>query len=143
MRLIKFIPEHAKELVYEDKLSIGTMRPEHDWEHHMEREALHDAWTGIENGHIIAAAGFIPMWNGVAECWFIGSDRIQRKLKTVVKTTLSIMEKMPYSRMHANVRANWKEAIPFAEFLGFEKEGVMKKFGPEGSDYLVMGRIKK
>ena len=45
--------------------------------------------------------------------------------------------------MHANVKADWMEAIRFAEFLGFEKEGLMKKFGPEGSDYLVMGRIKK
>jgi hypothetical protein len=35
------------------------------------------------------------------------------------------------------------QAIRFAEFLGFEKEGLMKKFGPEGSDYIVMGRIKK
>ena len=143
MRIIKFIPEHAKESVVENKLSFGTQSPDHDWEHHMERAALHDAWTGIENGHIIAAAGFIPMWDGVAECWFIGSDRIQTRIKSVVKTTKDIMSKAPYARMHANVKADWMQAIRFAEFLGFKKEGLMKKFGPEGADYIVMGRIKK
>ena len=143
MRLIKFIPDHASVLVFDDKLSVGTMKPEHDWEQHMERAAQHDAFTGVENGHIIGAAGFIPMWDGVAECWFIGSDRIQTRLKTVIKTTKDIIGKMPYTRMHANVKADWAEAIRFAQFLGFKKEGLMKKFGPEGADYFVMGRIKK
>jgi len=108
----------------------------------MERAAQHDAWTGIVNGHIIAAAGFIPMWDGVAECWFIGSDRIQTRIKSVLKTTKQIINEVSYKRLHSNVRADWMKAIRFAEVLGFEKEGLMKKFGPEGSDYLVMGKVK-
>ncbi|BAQ86544.1 putative acetyltransferase [uncultured Mediterranean phage uvMED] len=142
MRLIKFIPEHAKELVLEGKLSVGTMTPEHNWEHYIQRAADHDSWTIVEHGHIICSGGFIDMWEGVAEVWFIGSDKIQTKVKFVVETTKDIMNKSPYTRIHASVKADWKKAVRFASFLGFKKEGLMKKFGPEGADYLIMGKVK-
>ena len=38
-------------------------------------------------------------------------------------------------RVQANVRADWPLAIRFARFIGMEREGLMKKFGPEQADY--------
>jgi len=33
------------------------------------------------------------------------------------------------------------EAIRFARWMGFEDEGIMYKFGPDGSDYYRMARV--
>ena len=44
-------------------------------------------------------------------------------------------------RIQAAVRADWPEAQRFAEFLGLENEGLMRKYGPDGSDYFRFAKV--
>ena len=37
--------------------------------------------------------------------------------------------------LQAIVRSDFKDAHKLAKFLGFESEGLMRKYGPDGSDY--------
>jgi len=146
MRIIKFIPEHAEDIIQNTKLSLGTLYPKHDWKDHINKVAGYDAWTGLDSGHIIGCAGIFPMWEGVGEAWFIGADRIKAHslstIKFIKKVFKDKQDEGEYVRLQANVRADWPKAIKFAELVGFKKEGYMKKFGPDGLDYLIMGRIR-
>jgi hypothetical protein len=146
MKIVPFIPEHAADIIHNKKLSLGTLYPKHEWKDHMQKAAHFDGWTGLDNGHIVGCAGIIPLWEGVGEAWFIGADRIQKHTLSAVRFVKQVFKDKQdngdYIRLHANVRADWPEAIKFAKLVGFHKEGYMKKFGPDGLDYLVMGRIK-
>ena len=44
-------------------------------------------------------------------------------------------------RVQASVHAEDHQAVRFARWMGFENEGLMKKYGPDGSDYYRMARI--
>jgi len=44
-------------------------------------------------------------------------------------------------RIQTNVKADFKLGHRFAEWLGFEKEGLMKYYGPDGSNYIRYARI--
>ena len=46
-----------------------------------------------------------------------------------------------YHRIQASVRADFKAGVRFAEFLGFQAEGVMRKFDVAKTDYIRMARI--
>jgi RimJ/RimL family protein N-acetyltransferase len=44
-------------------------------------------------------------------------------------------------RIQASVHTNDQQAIRYVEWLGFENEGLMKKYGPDGSDYYRFARV--
>jgi len=89
--------------------------------------------------NIIGSGGFVPIWEGVYEAWLIGSDRLENHVFAVVKTCKAkintlICEKKA-TRIQAAVSAQWVEANRFARFLGFQNEGLMRKYGPDKEDY--------
>jgi RimJ/RimL family protein N-acetyltransferase len=44
-------------------------------------------------------------------------------------------------RLQTSVKADSKLALRFAEWLGLKQEGLMKNYGPDGSDYYRYARI--
>lgn len=45
-------------------------------------------------------------------------------------------------RTQVTIRAGYPFLIKWIELLGFEREGLMRKFGPEGDDYYLYARVK-
>jgi RimJ/RimL family protein N-acetyltransferase len=52
-----------------------------------------------------------------------------------------VQEDTDLQRIQASVHTRDKQAIRYVEWLGFENEGLMKKFGPDGSDYYRFARV--
>lgn len=44
-------------------------------------------------------------------------------------------------RLQAYIRSTEPAYIRWAESFGFVKEGVLRKYGPEGVDYLMMAKV--
>ena len=44
-------------------------------------------------------------------------------------------------RLQTAVRTDWPQAQRFAQFFGLENEGLMKKYGPDGTDYFRYSRV--
>jgi len=97
------------------------------------------AFSGIENGHVIASAGVYPMWDGVGEGWFIAADKLEKKHFGVVRELKNglhqIAKEHQLHRIQAAVRSDWEKAIRLARFLGMEHEGRMRKYSSDGADY--------
>ena len=45
-------------------------------------------------------------------------------------------------RLQASVCSNDKKAVRFIKWLKFTEEGIMKKFGPDGVDYIRYAWVK-
>ena len=52
-----------------------------------------------------------------------------------------MQEEYKYQRIQASISVKDAKAKRFAEWLGFENEGIMKKYGPDGSDYYRYARV--
>ena len=52
-----------------------------------------------------------------------------------------VIEENKLTRVQASVHVDDKQAVRYVEWLGFENEGLMKKFGPDGSDYYRFARV--
>ena len=105
------------------------------------------AYTLLDNNVPICSGGIIPTWLGNAQGWAISSKRI---FKNKIKASRLIKKRMDLLcvnnkiwRLQTAVKADFKIGIRFAEFLGFNKEGLMVGYGPDKTDYYLMARIYK
>ena len=104
-----------------------------------------DGYTLLDGDEVLACAGVSTMWNGVAEGWIVLSKYAIKHRVSVARYTEQlfdgIMKDNSLWRIQASVHTTDEKAIRFAQWLGFEYEGVMKKFGPDGSDYFRYARV--
>ena len=105
------------------------------------------AYTLLDNNVPICSGGIIPTWLGNAQGWVLSSKRIFRnKIKAarlIKERTDLLCANNKIWRLQTAVKADFKIGIRFAEFLGFNKEGLMVGYGPDKTDYYLMARIYK
>ena len=105
------------------------------------------AYTLLDNNVPICSGGVIPTWLGNAQGWVISSKRIFRnkiKASRLIKERTDLLcANNKIWRLQTAVKADFKIGIRFAEFLGFNKEGLMVGYGPDKTDYYLMARIYK
>ena len=103
------------------------------------------AFTLLDNNVPICSGGIIPTWLGNAQGWVISSKRIFRnkvKASRLIKQRTDLLcANNKIWRLQTAVKADFKIGIRFAEFLGFNKEGLMVGYGPDKTDYYLMARI--
>ena len=105
------------------------------------------AFTLLDDNVPICSGGVVPTWLGNAQGWVISSKRIFRnkvKASRLIKERTDLLcANNKIWRLQTAVKANFKIGIRFAEFLGFNKEGLMVGYGPDKTDYYLMARIYK
>lgn len=101
-------------------------------------------WT--EDGTVIACAGVAcGAWKGFGEYWLVPSVHVKHFPKAVFKTAVEFIEdtidKLGLYRVQAVIMANNPAHVRWIEALGFEREGLMKKFGPMKEDKFLYARV--
>lgn len=108
-------------------------------------EQDHLAFTGLADNKPIFAAGMKMIWGQVAEGWVIAtSDMWKYPLgvaKAIKKDFARVAKENNIVRVQTAIRKDFKEGQRFAEWLGLEREGLMKKWGFDGSDQYLYARI--
>ena len=108
-------------------------------------EQDHLAFTGMVNDKPIFAAGMKMIWGQVAEGWVIATDQMWKHpiaiSKAIKKDFARVAKEHNIKRVQSGIRKDFKEGIRFAEWLGLEREGLMKNWGFDGSDQYLYARI--
>ena len=146
MIIVDFEADHAKEL-YGGDLNNDKNRPPIMISQFVNDVVVKNlAFTGILNGKIVASGGIYPMWDGVGEAWFIGSNSILNHpiliTKTIKKYLKDLMDLNNFHRVQAFVREDWNEAQRWIKVLGMKKEGTAHKFCAHGINYNLYAKVK-
>ena len=108
-------------------------------------EQDHLAFTGMVNDKPIFAAGMKMIWGQVAEGWVIATSEMWNHplgvAKAIKKDFARVAKEHNIKRVQTGIRKDFKEGIRFAEWLGLEREGLMKNWGFDGSDQYLYARI--
>ena len=109
----------------------------------LEQENL--AFTGMIDGKPIFAAGMKIIWKGVAEGWVLATkDTLDHPLlvaRAIKKGFAKTAKENNINRVQSAIRADYTIGLKFAKWLGLEEEGLMKKFGFDGSDQYMYARL--
>ena len=102
-------------------------------------------YTLFEEDVVLGIGGVHNIWNGVGEAWLLLGKEAFARPKTVARHTVNMFDHMQeeynYQRIQASIAVTDAKAKRFAEWLGFQNEGIMRKYGPDGSDYFRYARV--
>ena len=92
----------------------------------------------------IVSGGIVPLWPGVAEGWALSSKHI---FDYKIKAASLIKKRMDYLcvnnkiiRLQTAVKEEFLTGVRFAQWLGLEKEGLMKYYGLDQTNYWRMAK---
>jgi len=95
---------------------------------------------------LVASGGVIPLWKGVGEAWVVTSELVKTYPIMFAKTTwrklYEIINSNGIERVQTTIHKNHITSQRWAERMGFENEGLMKKF-LGGEDYYRYALIKE
>lgn len=140
----RFRPEHFTEArpILEHQHMMGLV----DSEHTARTLAKFPASTArTSEGEIIACGGVVILWRGVGEAWGLTTKHVDRYRIFYYKNTKLLIESIAQSfnlhRVQATVPVGHEPAARFIMRMGFAREGLLRKFGPDGSDFIMFGRL--
>jgi L-amino acid N-acyltransferase YncA len=103
---------------------------------------LDNQWAGLnENGDVVVIYGVIEKWRGSAIITSIMSELTGKYMLSLVREAIKTIEELPYTRLEAQVVADYKEGCRLMEVLGFEKGGLLRKYDQYGRDCYIYSRV--
>ena len=94
--------------------------------------------TGWLEGRLVAAAGVVPLWQGVGQGWVLVDKTNTEKLalcRAMRRGMRDIVANGPFHRVQADVKTSYKQGQKFLKMLGFVYEGPLWAFTSDGEDY--------
>jgi len=95
---------------------------------------------------VVACAGVSMFWEGVGQMWMRVGDLAARYPHALAKRSMSFVRMaestLELRRLQAVVMAENEVARRFICWLGFQAEGLLRGYGPEGGDYIMFARVR-
>lgn len=102
------------------------------------------AITALLNGRPVAVFGTVKIWQGVGEMWMICEERLREHKNYFTRAAIAYRDYTVIAgnlhRLQITVRCADLRAVRWALFIGFEIDGMMKRYGPDQSDFYMMSR---
>jgi len=133
IKVITYQPEHLEKLDLQDSQKSESSPVIHG-----------QAITFMKDETVLAIVGGFMFGTQVLQGWALISSRVSSNRfgfhKTVKMFIPYIMERLGVQRLQISVLCGNMVAWKWARSLGFECEGIMRKYGPEGADYWLFAR---
>lgn len=140
-KLIDFDPDHLNKLPVRD---IDALFIRENSATLMKRLPKGLTFTGTYDDQIFAMFGLVPYWKGCYECWLIPASDLDTHKMKMHRTSLRFFEYtakiLRANRYQCYVYSSNYPAIRWIEMMLFQREGLMKKFGPNQEDFLLYAR---
>lgn len=98
-------------------------------------------------GYRVACIGGVArLWDGLGEVWMVPSPLAREYplalTKAAWRTIDYAMTALELRRAQCFCKTSDSRAIRWAQALGFKREGTLRKYGADGSDYEVMAIVR-
>lgn len=146
LHIIAFEPEHLGQMLprkFEAAEMAYVGDPELYTRAYLQRGP---AWTGIVRDQIMGCAGVCLLWRGVGEAWMVTTELVARCPlafhRAIAGRLDEVMMSMNLWRLQAAIHAEHEVSRRWVQRLGFEEEGIMQRYGPDGKDYVRFARVR-
>jgi hypothetical protein len=102
------------------------------------------SWTLVQDGAEVAIGGMRELWANVAFGWLqYGAAPISAAGKfALARAAFRAVRGQTWRRLQCSVDVGDDAALDFAIRLGFEAEGVLRAYAPDGADHLALAIIR-
>ena len=117
-----------------------------DYEQHLRLfQSEPHSYTAILRGKVVASFGVHNMWPGAGEGWLLAGKQVNSYPITLTRMTRRYLDiaarDLLLRRLQITCNTKDELAVRWAIALKFDREGLLRKYGPDGSDYVMFSRI--
>ena len=98
-------------------------------------------WAALLHGKTIACAGILEFWANRGQGWALFSEAALANFTAIHRFTRGVLREQPFARVEIFVDQHHAAAIRWAERLGFEREGLMRRFTTDGRDCFLYAKV--
>jgi hypothetical protein len=135
IEIIPFKPEHLEQIDLKENYNRADCP----------KTVVHTAFTLMDGETILAIMGGFPFVPGVVHFWAWIGKGVRRKPIAFQKKCLEVIEWYEKNekprRIQWEVRADYEVGCRWAESLGLRREGLLRKWAPDGSDCYLYARV--
>ncbi len=140
MMIVAFQPAHLERLLLQP--SQALMQPTlADPTYGPSLASAGPAYSAVDGDAVFACAGLIPQWEGRAVAWALIAAEAGRSMIGIHKAVGRAMRLHAYRRIETAVASDFEQGHRWARMLGFEREGLMKRYTPDGRDCHLYARV--
>ena len=103
-------------------------------------------FTGFAPEGIVGAGGLVKVFDTNWEAWVFTTPLFEKYGVRVGLLARKIVDNFFNStsvlRIQAPIDSTHRHAMRFAEVMGLRREGILRKYGPEGQDFYMFARVK-
>lgn len=142
MKIVRMTAEHVLSVQLQPAQAFAV--PLIDAEHaEALAEAAGVAWTALDdNATPIACAGIVELHPHRGMAWALLSEQALREFKLIHRVVRDVVTAAPWRRIEMTVDAKHDRAMEWAKRLGFEREGLMRAYAPDGRDCYLYAKVK-
>ena len=140
MLVVPYRPEHLTLMRVQP--AQAYMRPFIEVGDYADALAASPAYTGMIGEQPVVCAGIILQWEGRAFAWALVSEDCCAHLFAATRAVARFLALRDERRIETTVRSDFAEGARWARMLGFEREGKMRAYSPDGRDYDLYARIR-
>lgn len=101
--------------------------------------------TVTDKTGVISILGGSLLWAGTMDIWSVSGDGINKHPISYVKVSRALLDRLQVvlniRRFQAAGLCGNPQLDKWFETLGFKREAVMQKYGPDGKDYFLWARV--
>lgn len=140
MGIVPFEPAHLRTLVLQDAQAWMAPMLQQDYGESLKRGG--PAFTAVDDGVVIGCAGVVRMWENRAHAWALLGRDSGRHFVAIYRGIRRFLDMHDARRIEATVDARFDAGHRLMAMLGFEREGLMRAYLPDGRDVVLYGRVR-
>lgn len=142
--IIQFLPEHIENFEDPHDIYVGSLSTLKSQAEFLYKSPACHTVSLVLDGRVEGVLGLTLFWEGNADCWTMLSKKACQHPITLHRLAMRIMgaytENLKLRRLSAGTPIDQPEGSRWLETLGFKREGVMVKYGPDGKDWVLYAR---
>jgi hypothetical protein len=100
------------------------------------------AYAALDGHHAVAFGGCIEMWQDRAYMWSLIGEDAGPHMRMLVRAAEGFLKAALWRRIEVAVASDFRAGHRLVRLLGFEFEGRMRAFSPDGVDHDLYARVK-
>jgi RimJ/RimL family protein N-acetyltransferase len=100
------------------------------------------AFAAVCDDRVLGCGGMTELWENRAQIWALVSKDAGPHMLGIHRAVEGFLKQTTHRRIEAYVLVGFKPGERWLKRLGFEHEGTMRAYSPEGDDYELFARVR-
>ena len=146
IELIPYEAAHLFELMEQGIIECCPSSSPYNIELAKSREDDIGSVTAVLDGQILACSGAKQVWPGVGELWATFSPQVDDHKVEIARLTRTVLDDImtlgKFHRIQCHVVSNFYRGLRMAQFLGFDEEGIARKYTMNAEDCYLFSIVR-